>query len=610
MRTKVGVAWECSWTTILPGGSLTVEGPFYDSADSVLAITGGTGKWARVRGQMTLHARDAAGSSVRLPLQRDELEEIRMARTQLARQIGSMFAERNGRARLTRRAFLARGAALGAGAIAVGSGALPASATGTRPQRIVIVGAGISGLAAALALQDKGITASVYEANRRVGGRMFSTVPGSYWDANQVSEWGGELIDTDHTVIQDLAQRFNLPLDDLQAAMPAGSTDTYHFNGNYYPYAQAKTDFEPVYAALQKDLAAFDYPVTYDSNASPAGIALSNMTAYDWIESRVPGGHRSLFGQLLDVAYTIEFGAQTRSQTALGLIGLLGYQPAPGAFDMFGTSDERYHIRGGNEQLPKTIAAACRPTPSTSAGAWSHWRSTPTTPKPSPSRSPATHRTITADHTILAVPLGVMKRIDFSAPASTTANARRTGHAHGRQRKTATPVRLPTRNGTGAWPGRSTGETYADTGYQNTWEVSRAQPGAQGILVDFLGGDVARSFTPDNAFGSSDNPTIRAYARRFLTQIEPVYPGLSKLWNGKALLSTWYLNPYSYGSYAYWPTRYCQHFAGYEGVRQGNVHFAGEHCSVNFQGYMEGGAEEGQRAAAEIIADLGKADTN
>jgi hypothetical protein len=63
VRTKVGAAWECNWTTILPGGSLVVEGPFYDTADSVLAITGGTGKWAGARGQMTLHTRDAAGSS-------------------------------------------------------------------------------------------------------------------------------------------------------------------------------------------------------------------------------------------------------------------------------------------------------------------------------------------------------------------------------------------------------------------------------------------------------------------------------------------------------------------------------------------------------------------
>jgi allene oxide cyclase len=63
VRTKIGAAWECSWTTILPGGSLVVEGPFYDAADSTLAITGGTGRWAAARGSMLLHARDAAGSS-------------------------------------------------------------------------------------------------------------------------------------------------------------------------------------------------------------------------------------------------------------------------------------------------------------------------------------------------------------------------------------------------------------------------------------------------------------------------------------------------------------------------------------------------------------------
>ena len=36
----------------------------------------------------------------------------------------------------------------------------------------------------------------------------------------------------------------------------------------------------------------------------------------------------------------------------------------------------------------------------------------------------------------------------------------------------------------------------------------------------------------------------------------------------------------------------------------GNVHFAGEHCSQDFQGYMEGGASEGVRAGGDILDDL------
>jgi len=42
-RTLPGKAWECFWTLSLEKGQITVEGPFLDSGDSVLAITGGTG---------------------------------------------------------------------------------------------------------------------------------------------------------------------------------------------------------------------------------------------------------------------------------------------------------------------------------------------------------------------------------------------------------------------------------------------------------------------------------------------------------------------------------------------------------------------------------------
>jgi monoamine oxidase len=63
------------------------------------------------------------------------------------------------------------------------------------------------------------------------------------------------------------------------------------------------------------------------------------------------------------------------------------------------------------------------------------------------------------------------------------------------------------------------------------------------------------------------------------------------------------------GSYSYWKVGQYTQFSGYEKARQpnpttGKCHFAGEHCSINFQGFMEGGAQEGGRAANEIIDDF------
>ncbi len=62
VRTAVGQAWECFWTLMLKGGQITVEGPFLDAGDSVLAVTGGTGAYSGAKGEMVLHARNAEGS--------------------------------------------------------------------------------------------------------------------------------------------------------------------------------------------------------------------------------------------------------------------------------------------------------------------------------------------------------------------------------------------------------------------------------------------------------------------------------------------------------------------------------------------------------------------
>jgi monoamine oxidase len=139
----------------------------------------------------------------------------------------------------------------------------------------------------------------------------------------------------------------------------------------------------------------------------------------------------------------------------------------------------------------------------------------------------------------------------------------------------------------------------------NTWEATRAQAGKEGILVDYTGGNTAAAFNPAVPFSDQTNSYVVRSANTFLAQIDPVYPGLGRLWNGRATLSAWHVNPYAYGAYSYWPTGYCQNYAGYEAMRQGNTHFAGEHCSIDFQGYMEGGAVEGQRAAVEVLGDYG-----
>src|SRR6185436_12227222 len=74
------------------------------------------------------------------------------------------------------------------------------------------------------------------------------------------------------------------------------------------------------------------------------------------------------------------------------------------------------------------------------------------------------------------------------------------------------------------------GDTYADTGYQATWDVSRAQGGTSGILVDYTGGSTADSF-------NQGTPASRA--QLFLTQIEPVLPGITAAWNGRATIDQW-----------------------------------------------------------------------
>ena len=79
-------------------------------------------------------------------------------------------------------------------------------------------------------------------------------------------------------------------------------------------------------------------------------------------------------------------------------------------------------------------------------------------------------------------------------------------------------------------------------------------------------------------------------------------PGISSRWNGRVTVDYWLGNEWTKGSYSYWKVGQYTKFSGIEGVQEGAVHFCGEHTSVDFQGYLNGGVETGARAASEIIA--------
>ena len=71
----------------------------------------------------------------------------------------------------------------------------------------------------------------------------------------------------------------------------------------------------------------------------------------------MPGGLASRLGQLLDVAYVIEYGAEATDQSALNLIYLLG-AVGQGQLRLFGPSNEKYKVRGGNDRIVSALAAA------------------------------------------------------------------------------------------------------------------------------------------------------------------------------------------------------------------------------------------------------------
>src|SRR4029077_4543812 len=163
----------------------------------------------------------------------------------------------------------------------------------------------------------------------------------------QVCELGGELIDTGHVRIRTLAGELGLVLDDLSADPTAAAGEVWFCDGRRYSEAEILREFAPLAAAIARDAETIpDDEITY---ATPGGMqALDRETLTAWLDRN---GASGWLRTLIEVAYITEMGLECSEQSALNFLTFI--DPGTERFRIFGESDERFHVRGGNDQIPQ-----------------------------------------------------------------------------------------------------------------------------------------------------------------------------------------------------------------------------------------------------------------
>ena len=470
--------------------------------------------------------------------------------------------------------------------------------------QIAIVGAGIAGLNAALTLQDAGLSCSIYEASDRIGGRMHSDT--ITWADGMVSEWCGEFIDGDHKTILQLIKRFGLNTIDLGRGRADQAQSIMYFFNRYYGAEELARDFQALAPLLQQQLQEAGFPTTH-AHFTQEGFRLDHLSVYDWIEQYVEGGHNVPLGQLLDSGCSGYFGLDTGEQSSLNLVYLFGSRDLARGATFARPLQGSSKIVGGNEQLPLAIAH------SLPDGCIHLRHQLVAIERKNDASLTLTFATaggsseVHCERAILTLPFSTLRQVDYQRagfdPLKQVAIEQL---GYGTISKLCLQFDMPYWYEDGPWPHPHSGFIITDLDIQTLWDTSIGQTGSSGLLVDYTSGQRGAAYTPSTAYSTADDSeNIQHYAQNCLQQLERVFPGISAHYTGRAALSYPTGDPYLLGSYSCWRVGQYTHFGGYEGARQGPIYFAGEHCSVEFQGFMEGGAREGARAAREIVQDLG-----
>jgi monoamine oxidase len=519
--------------------------------------------------------------------------------------------------RLSRRRFL-----LGTGAAVVAAApVLAASAAGADPRRrvarqarsagrhqggkVVIIGSGIAGLGCAYRLwHEQGISSSVYEYNTLAGGRI-RTLRG-YFDDDQLVEEHAEFVNPEHMATLTLARTLGLSLDDADR-YPKGShpsDETLRFQGKPWSQKQVNADWHDWAWELFHN-AAFvtaPWPQLYNHN-NPGGRGFDGMSVSEWIDANIPGGLASDFGALCVSATLDEFGGPPEEQSALNLVYLLGEDDSkangaqPRNSPVLAGADEKWHIHGGTDllisglidRLPAGTVNLGQELVAVRDAGTSGYRCT--------FRSGATSTDVAADHVVLALPFTRLRTIDLSGLAIDPLHLRAID-----EEPLGSNAKFFVQCTSRVWndPDRASGNAYCGGVVQGAWDATLYQPGTTGILAALPGGSVGQDWGGRYGLSTYRGTPPDAMTGEYLHEFNQLFPGVTGAYNGRSFFVWSTGDPHILGAYSYLKVGQYTGFNGVQGQQEGNLHFAGEQTSVNFQGYIEGGLRSGYRCADEI----------
>ncbi|HEU4338812.1 MAG TPA: FAD-dependent oxidoreductase [Planctomycetota bacterium] len=476
----------------------------------------------------------------------------------------------------SRRTFLKKSAAV------AGAGLL--SSCGTMEQtprpgpRIAIVGAGVAGLNAAWQLKKKGLAATIYESSNRVGGRMYSAkdlmAPGL------VTELGGEFIDSNHEDMLALCREFDLKLWDVDESHKRVTKDAYLFGGRTVTEAEVIAAFRPLAPRLKPDIARCgDVDFENPGQAGP----LDNTSISGYLDKI---GVTGWFRSLVETAFVTEYGLEADEQSCLNLLTIISAD-VEDKFEPFGESDERYKVSGGNlrvcTELARRLRERIRLERRLEAIRTQGQGFTLSFRDPQ-GRS----FDVDADYVILTLPFTTLRVVDIRVDLPPIKRKAISELGYGSSAKLLIGVKKRVWSGLGF-----RGDCFTDEPFQMAWDNSMCQPGEAGGLTVFQGGRRVAELGK----GAHD-----AQVARLIPGVEKLYPGITAALSGRNSRFMWPTHPHALGGYACYKPGQWTTIAGAEIKPVGQLLFAGEHCSRDFQGFMNGSAETGRRAAESILA--------